>query len=396
MKREKISEVINHINFQFVEEATVYPGKKKTAGKRSSWKALVACLAIAVIGTALLLLGWFGIFRQDKTEGRYKELEISSPSYGIIWPWEYRTVSEKYTELTINDEVYHIRGFGGKNILIGEGIGRYPIKGYDEISEKQYTEEFEVYRLQGTAQSQFVAVKMEDRFYVFQNSEYDPPKTLGELLDLVDLPKLITLERFSEGSDGPEGNHYRLQEDAYIWETLAGCKEASFVENQHWHVFDRNYLSFTVTSDTLGVYKNALYITEDGYLWTNAFGWQYLFYIGEEASEGIIRYAKENAVKAEYEPYQNSIIGKVTGITEEVLYVDDSELCRNSEDGMIYQVLLRELRVSRYVDSGMINVGDFVQISFGGEVDKESGNRIDSALYVDKVMIFGDDIVILE
>ena len=168
------------------------------------------------------------------------------------------------------------------------------------------------------------------------------------------------------------------------------------MENQHWHVFDRNYLSFTVTSDTLGVYKNALYITEDGYLWTNAFGWQYLFYIGEEASEGIIRYAKENAVKAEYEPYQNSIIGKVTGITEEVLYVDDSELCRNSEDGMIYQVLLRELRVSRYVDSGMINVGDFVQIPFSSEVDKESGNRIDSALYVDKVMIFGDDIVILE
>ena len=31
------------------------------------------------------------------------------------------------------------------------------------------------------------------------------------------------------------------------------------------------YISFTITSEALGVYKHAMYITEDGYFWTNAF-----------------------------------------------------------------------------------------------------------------------------
>ena len=396
MKRDKISEIMGQINLQYVEEATVYSGKKKKTGFLHRWGALAACLTAVVIAAALLLGGWYGVLLLKQPAGRYKDLTISSASVGIIWPWGYRTVSEKYTELTIDDVEYQIRGVGGDDLLLGERLGSYPVRGYDEIDEKQYAEEFEVYRLQGAAQSQFVAVKMEEQFHIFKNSEYDPPKTLGELMELVNLPELITLERFSEESDGPEGEHYRLQEDAYIWEVLADCGKAPFVEDPHWHIFERDYLSFTVTSDTLGVYKNAMYITGDGYLWTNAFSWQYLFYIGEEAAEAIIRYAEESALKAEYEPYQNSIVGRVTGITEEVLYVDDSELCRKPEDGIVYQVGMENLRISRYVDNGMIKTGDFVRIAFSGEVDAENGNRIDSALYADKVKISGENVVIPE
>ncbi len=46
------------------------------------------------------------------------------------------------------------------------------------IMEKKYSAEFEAYALKDIAQSQFIAVKMEDSYYVFQNDEYAPPNTL--------------------------------------------------------------------------------------------------------------------------------------------------------------------------------------------------------------------------
>ena len=48
----------------------------------------------------------------------------------------------------------------------------------------------------------------------------------------------------------------------YVWEVLAGCKNADFVEDDKWTVHKRDHLSFTVTSETLGVYA---YITRRRY-----------------------------------------------------------------------------------------------------------------------------------
>lgn len=86
-----------------------------------------------------------------------------------------------------------------------------------------------------------------------------------------------------------EDSYYVFQNDEYVWEILSECRNASFVEDQTWTVGDRSYLSFTITSEALGVYKAALYVTEDGCLCTNAFSWQYLFNIGEDAAGKIIK-----------------------------------------------------------------------------------------------------------
>ena len=77
--------------------------------------------------------------------------------------------------------------------------------------------------------------------------------------------------------DGPDDKHYELNSDDYIWSVLTECNDAAFVEDDKWMVHDREYLSFTITSEVLGVYRVAMYVTEDGYLWTNAFSYQYLF-----------------------------------------------------------------------------------------------------------------------
>lgn len=391
MKTPRTANVVGHIDDDLITAAAEC--KKKT--KHSpwlKWGSIAACFALLVIAGTAILPSLFG--GDGGTTDKYKDF-IQAGESAIIWPWEYQTVYEKYTELKFDGIEYLGRGREVSASHVGEIIGNHTVVGYDEInSGKKYTEEFEVYKLKDAAQSQFVAVKMEGKYYVFKNDKYAPPSTLSELFNLVDLPKVIELNEFSENGDGPNKNHYVLNNDDYVWEVLAGCKNADFVEDDKWTVHKRDHLSFTVTSETLGVYRVAMYVTADGYLWTNAFSYQYLFNIGEDAAGKIIKYAKENSAEAEYKPYQNRIVGKVVEVADEYIVIDDTVLCNNPSDGTTYKVLLNDLRISRYVDHEIIKVGSTVQITFEGEIDE--ANIIDSAVSASNVKISGGDVLIPE
>ena len=391
MKTPRTANAVGHIDDDLITAAAEC--KKKT--KHSpwlKWGSIAACFALLVIAGTAILPSLFG--GDGGTTDKYKDF-IQAGESAIIWPWEYQTVYEKYTELKFDGIEYLGRGREVSASHVGEIIGNHTVVGYDEInSGKKYTKEFEVYKLKDAAQSQFVAVKMEGKYYVFKNDKYAPPSTLGELFNLVDLPKVIELNEFSENGDGPNKNHYVLNSDDYVWEVLAGCKNADFVEDDKWSVHKRDHLSFTVTSETLGVYRVAMYVTADGYLWTNAFSYQYLFKIGEDAAGEIIKYAKENSSEAEYKPYQNRIVGNVVEVTDEYILIDDTVLCNNPSDGTTYKVLLNDLRISRYVDHEIIKVGSTVQITFEGGVDE--ANTIDSAVSASNVKISGGDVLIPE
>ena len=391
MKTPRTANAVGHIDDDLITAAAEC--KKKT--KHSpwlKWGSIAACFALLVIAGTAILPSLFG--GDGGTTDKYKDF-IQAGESAIIWPWEYQTVYEKYTELKFDGIEYLGRGREVSASHVGEIIGNHTVVGYDEInSGKKYTKEFEVYKLKDAAQSQFVAVKMEGKYYVFKNDKYAPPSTLGELFNLVDLPKVIELNEFSENGDGPNKNHYVLNSDDYVWEVLAGCKNADFVEDDKWTVHKRDHLSFTVTSETLGVYRVAMYVTADGYLWTNAFSYQYLFKIGEDAAGEIIKYAKENSSEAEYKPYQNRIVGNVVEVTDEYILIDDTVLCNNPSDGTTYKVLLNDLRISRYVDHEIIKVGSTVQITFEGGVDE--ANTIDSAVSASNVKISGGDVLIPE
>lgn len=393
MKTPRIANAIGHIDDDLVAGAAEC---KKNRNHWLKWGSLAACFAVLLIaGTAILPSLFGGNVTPNGTDGRYKDYNIHASESAIVWPWEYQTVYEKYASVEIDGIEYYGKGRAVSEALVSESIGNYTFVGYDEINDgKKYTAEFEVYKLQNIAQSQFVAVKMEDSYYVFQNDEYAPPNTLGELMDVVNLSEVVELQRFSEGDNSPDSKHFALSSDDYVWEVLSECRNAPFVEDQTWTVGDRSYLSFTITSEALGVYKVALYVTEDGYLWTNAFNWQYLFNIGEDAASRIIHYAKENSTEVEYEPYRNSVAGTIIKITEEYILVDDSILCKNPADGITYKVLLNDLRISRYVDYGIVKVGDTVQISYEGEIDETSGNTIAGAISAFKATISDGDVLI--
>ena len=392
MKIPRFSNAIGNLDEDLVEAAAECKKKQNHLLKLGS---IAACFAVIIVVGALVLPSLLG---GEPTPGgtndRYKDINIMADESEIVWPWEYQTVFEKYTEVTIDGIVYRSHGRLVSEELLGDLIGTYTVLGIDEIEGDRYTEKFEVYQLKYADKSQLVAVRMEGSCYIFKRDNYEPPHTLGELFTLVDLPKAIELKRFSVNGDSPNKKHYTLSNDDYVWEVLAGCENAPFVEDEKWVAHDREYYSFTITSETLGVYKVAMYVTVDGYLWTNAFSYQYLFNIGEDAASKIIKYAKENSTEAEYEPYQNTIVGKITEITDEYILLDDSILCANPDDGITYKILLNDLRISRYADSGAIRVGENVQITYEGEIDES--NTIDSAISASDVVIPGGDVLIPE
>ena len=393
MKTPRISEAFGNIPEDLVSEAVTY----KRLNKKKSfimWGSIAACFAVFVIAGALILPLIFGSgSTPGGTNGKYKDY-IQSGESGIIWSWEYQTVYEKYTELELDGIKYLSKGRAVANELVAESIGSHTVVGYDEMSGKRYTEDFEVYELKYADKDQFVAVKMEGKYYTFKKDVYAPPSTLGELLDLVDLPKAIELKRFSENGDDKDKKYYALNNDDYVWEVLTNSSDAAFVKNDQWSVHDKEYLSFTVTSETLGVYKVAMYVTKDGYLWTNAFNYKYLFDIGEDAANKIIAYAMENSIEAEYEPYQNTVAGEIVEITDEYILLDDTVLCNDPADGVTYKILLNDLRISRYVDRQVIENGDTVQIVFEGDVGAE--NIIDTAVSASQVTISDGDVLIPE
>ena len=392
MKTPRMANSVGQIDDDLITAAAECKKKKKSNWMK--WGSLAACFAVLVIAGAAILPSLLGGNTPGGSNDRYKDHIIQAGESGIVWPWKYLTVYEKYTELKIDGVEYRSHGRLVSENLVGDLIGTYSVVGYDNIDGGKYTEDFEVYQLKYADKSELVAVKMEETCYVFRKNKYEPPRTLGDLFELVELPKAIELNRFSVNGDSPNKKHYTLSNDDYVWEVLAGCENAPFVEDEKWVAHDREYYSFTITSETLGVYKVAMYVTVDGYLWTNAFNYQYLFNIGEDAAGKIIKYAKENSTEAEYEPYRNTIVGKITEITDEYILLDDSILCTDPDDGITYKILLNDLRISRYAESGAVRVGENVQITYEGKIDES--NTIDSAISASDVVISGGDVLIPE
>lgn len=393
MKTPRIINSVGHIDDDLITAATENKKKSKFS-PWIKWGSIAACFAVIVIAGAAFLPSLLKGKEPQGTDGRYKDIYIHTSESAIIWPWEYRTTFEKYTSLMMNDVEYNSKRNAVSESLVGDKIGTYTVTGYDETTDKKYTADAEVYHLLNVTADQFIAVKIEDNYCVFKNNEYNPPNTLGKLFEQAELSKVVELNRFSENDSTPDSKHYLLNDDEYIWEVLSECKEAPFVENQNWYAGDRSYLSFTITSEVLGVYKVAMYVTEDGYLWTNAFSWQYLFNIGEDAAGKIITYAKENSAETEYEPYTNTVVGEVVEITDEYILLDDSILCNDPADGIVYKILLNDIRISRYVDNDVIKVNDTVQITYKGQIDEN--NIIDTAVSASQAMISDGDVLIPE
>ena len=362
------------------------------------WGGIAACLVMLIIAGAVILPMSFGKNKQNAGDGRYKSFTVQAQGEtAILWPWEYRTIGEKYQTIVMNGMEYWNTDHKVSESMRGKMVGTFEVTGYDEYKEESHVIFAEAYELTDASASLSLAVKLEDGYYVFRNMECLPAGTLGELLDQVNLSKFLRLNWFEERGTDPKDKRYVLNDDSYFWKVLTEeCRNAKFIDDQNWMTGKREYLGFSVSSDVLGVQNVALYVTKDGYLWTNVFGPQYLYDIGEEAAEKVISHCKEHSGEIEAQPFANAVIGTITEITEEYFLVDDSCLCKDPKDGITYKVLLNDIRISRYVQKNYVKLGDTVEVLYRDQINEESDHTICEATSASKVTIIDGKAYIFE
>ncbi len=373
----------------YVENADIPPQKKK-----HTW---IKTGIIAACGVLVLLAG-LAASRMNKaatiTIGgitrTYRDALVTEEAANIEWPWEYKTTSEKYTQLTFEGRSFRSRGRQTDPSLLGEALGTGEAAGYDSYEDQEHRMDVEIYQITGISPELMVAAKLEDQFYIFMHSEFAAPGNLGEILEGYTLTQNLRLERFTRYEAYTEQGTFSLKDDAYIWEILDSCRGADFIQDDTWSLEGRASIRFTATSQALGVYKQVFAVTADGYLWTNIFDWAYIFHIGEEAAAEIISYAAEQGESASPEPYSYSLTGTITGITEDYILVDDSILCSVPEEGMVFQIPLEDLRISRYIDFANLGEGDLVIIQFTGTIDTQAGNVVEGAYEMSRAFISDD------
>lgn len=381
MKTPRISDAIGNLPEDLVNGAVTY---KRTSKKKSfiKWGSIAACFMVMVMAAALIVpmfnsgdpISIGGIDRD------YKGV-ISGSEGDIEFPWEYKLTYEKFYTVKYNGNDYRTRTRAINESLLGEVLGTCTAQGVDSYTDKTYTETFNVRKIKGVSEERMIAVGMDNEYYVYFNDEVKCPATFGELLDAYNLSETLPLVKFSVNEGYKEKGYYQITDDEYIWQVLSECRNAEFyAENDKWDRGDRNYLSFTATSEELGVYKRVFYITEDGYVSTNVFNYSYVYYIGEDAANKIITHAKSNATEAEREQYEYTLAGTITEIGDGYILLDDTVLCKDKKDGMVFKVLTEDLIIRRYLECTNIKVGDTVAVKFQTEIVLGEDNTVSGAI----------------
>ena len=362
------------------------------------WGAIAACFMVMVMAAALIIpmfngsdpISIGGIDRDYKGS-------ISGSEGDIEFPWEYKLTYEKFYTVKYNGNDYRTRTRGINESLLGEVLGTCTAQGVDSYTDKTYTETFNVRKIKGVSEEKMIAVGMDNEYYVYFNDEVKCPATFGELLDAYNLSETLPLVKFSVNEGYKEKGYYQITDDEYIWQVLSECRNAEFyAENDKWDRGDRNYLSFTATSEELGVYKRVFYITEDGYVSTNVFNYSYVYYIGEDAANKIIVHAKSNAAETEREQYEYTLAGTITEIGDGYVLIDDTVLCKDKNDGMVFKVLTEDLIIRRYLECTNIKVGDTVAIKFPSEIVLGENNTVSGAISMHKGTIIDGDLAVPE
>ena len=381
MKTPRISNAIGNLPEDLVSDAVTY---KRTNKKKAfiKWGSIAACFMVMVMATALIVPMFLGgdPISIGGIDRDYKGT-ISGSEGDIEFPWEYKLTYEKFYTVKYNGNDYRTRTRAINESLLGEILGTCTAQGVDSYTDKTYTETFNVRKINGVSEERMIAVEMDNEYYVYFNDEVKCPATFGELLDAYNLSETLPLVKFSVNEGYKEKGYYQITDDEYIWQVLSECRYAEFyAENDKWNRGDRNYLSFTATSEELGVYKKVFYITEDGYVSTNVFNYSYVYYIGEDAANKIITHAKSNATEAEREQYEYTIAGTITEIGDGYVLIDDTVLCKDKNDGMVFKVLTEDLIIRRYLECTNIKVGDTVAVKFQTEIVLGENNTVSGAI----------------
>lgn len=397
MKRETTAEALGMISDRYITEAAEYEPRRSRIRVRGAGIA-AACLVIAAAGVFAVSYN-----RIDKTD---QSANVSAVQTGIaytrpynrsfyqslsgratvnetavIWPWEYKTVYEKYPEAEFGGKEYSL--FSTEALedasLVGEAAGSCTLKGYDLYTEQWYTKEAPAFTVKG-ADSCVIAVKIEEGYVLYRTDiDENVRKPLDELLQAYGLTGTMSFSRYSQYK-GHEmtGGEYRLASGGRLVQMLAHAeyKEVYVGEKYPAGLDERTQgISLAVSCPGTTIDNRVLTIDRSGTIMTNIFDVRYTCTVDKETADKLIDFAEGNQDFYYEEPesaYERMIGGKVTEIGEGYIKIDDSVICEEASQGVIFTVPTEDIRIRRCIEfSPKPAVGDIVAVYFSGSLEAD-------------------------
>ncbi len=369
MKAKDILHAINDADPELVE----VPAKSK---KWMGWTAAAVAACLTIVLTVLFFnqppvtpdtptttptqLG--GIIRDYKTG-------IVEQNAYPVFRWEYKTVWEQYTSLDLNGVPYGTRADKISESKLGEDLGQWTAKGYDWYTETEPERTVAVRAITGVDRNRLVAVQLDGDWFVFLREGDNKPATLGAFMDEVNLAENLSLTHFSVDED-----YYSLESDSAIWAVLSTCRDAKQTEDSDF-LSHRAHITFTATSEALGISNMAFTVTADGFVKTNILDYGHDYFIGEAAAKQIMDYAVANKQPAAWEG-NYWLAGTLTEVGDGYILLDDSVMMADPDEGMVFRISTEDIRIRRWVECVGIKEGDFVVCRYTDGVDTENNNNV--------------------
>lgn len=388
MKTPRMAYAMSHIDDDLI--ALAAESKKKA--KHSSWLkwgSIAACFAVLFMAGVTILKSL------PEGDSKYK-YQVSGVELDVEWPWEYKTNGEKYRVIDFNGTEYNIKYLNPIGAeLLGGMLDTCIAEGVDSYTNEEYTDTLEIRKIKGVSEKVLVAAGNDSGYFVYRSVNSAKPETFGEVLDLYGLTQTLEFDDFTVCEGYDEKGYFSVNDDSYIWQILSECRDAELYDKvDSFDRSNRNYLTFAVTSDALGVNNSVVYISEDGYFATNIFDYSYIYFIGEDAAGKIISYAKSNCSESEFNPYALTVSGTLTEIGDGYVLVDDTVLCANKEDGTVYKIFTDDIRMRRCIECTDIKVGDTVAVKYDGTIS--DNNEVSGAYSMYKGTLIDGDMAVAE
>lgn len=324
--------------FGGIDESLIEDGEKRKNTKKAviiKFCAAAACLAVTAVGVFAALKGNAGVFgRNTETEntagtddvkesasnaddGTYAEMiggdyyAENSEDYTTAMPsWEERSIASKFSEIKLGSCEYSVWNKKADNDDIGSFIEKTVITGRDYLTEKEYTQNAELYELRGIAREAAIAVKYDGDgdFYICRSHNYRPA-TLGLFINALGLEKNLEFKEVCADIRKCDKVTKRIEYTGWnakkITELLLECKAARAADEEEvpWFSADIEIDASLNAVGQTGVY---IAISRDGYLETNILDTAKLFFIGKSAAERIIGYFEKNCASKTLQTYSVS------------------------------------------------------------------------------------------
>ena len=263
---------------------------KKNKRTFSFKKRTVAAAGAALLVTVAALMMFF--LRDTSVLPDFTSQDEYSPDIEEIPPWDEMSITRKYPSIQLDGICRPIEDVPLNEELVGDRIKSVTAEGYDIYEKKKYTIGCTLYKIKDVSAECSVALQFDgfDEYYPCINSETYKPKTLGDLIDDLNLRENLTFNSiYTDDSMKFEAPH-----SSVIWKMLLSDTDA---KNRGGKYYKLSLVGISIDVDVIGAENISLAVNKYGYLQTNILGTGKSFYIGKDKVQAFIDYVYENCKK---------------------------------------------------------------------------------------------------